>query len=644
MPIAMPATQARVTCPPSCDPGAPDLGAGPVAATQPCRGRHGWSGRWAALALAAALGAGTFGADLAMAQSTGASSPQRAVPTGRVIVHWRDGATAVAPMAAGGDRVQRLSARLRLQGLQPGRSITERLQVVTAQGLTSAQLVERLSRDPDVVSVEVDRRLKRAQAAPNDPRFASWPLAQGGPVAGQWYLKAPDATLVSATNAVGGWTLSTGRRAVVVAVLDTGVRFDHPDLLPLAQGGNLLTGRDFIAGDDATRTTDGAATGGTRFATAADGDGRDGDPTDPGDFLTRAEIDANADVFAAPGEECLVEPQSSWHGTQVAGLIGASTDNGRGVASVGRTVRVLPVRVLGKCGGYTSDIAAAMRWAAGLPVPGEPVNPTPAWVLNLSLGGGTGSCDQSPTLKTTVEEVTAAGAVVVVAAGNSNGQAVSRPANCPGAVAVGAVRHTGTKVGFSDLGPEIALMAPGGNCVNLNGDCLYPIVSTTNAGAQQPVAASEAYTDARNFAVGTSFSSPLVAGAAALILSVRPDLTAAQVRTALQAGARSFPAVDASLPVCRAPSAAVQDECNCTSTTCGAGLLDVERAVRAALTLPSGGLSRPDTSVTPTPPPPPPPAPSDGGGGGAVGAGWVLALFAAAAALGAGRRRRSVPA
>ena len=155
------------------------------------------------------------------------------------------------------------------------------------------------------------------------------------------------------------------------------------------------------------------------------------------------------------------------------------------MASVGRNVRVLPVRVLGKCGGFDSDIIAAMRWAAGLAVAGVPANPTPARVLNLSLGGD-GACTAA--YVSAVADVMAAGAVVVAAAGNSAGHAVSTPANCPGVIAVAGLRHAGTKVGFSDLGPEIALSAPAGNCVDIgvNDPCRYPILTTANPGAMAP--------------------------------------------------------------------------------------------------------------------------------------------------------------
>ena len=163
---------------------------------------------------------------------------------------------------------------------------------------------------------------------------------------------------------------------MVVAVLDTGIRYEHPDLKTVALGGNLLPGYDMIADVDV----------------ANDGGGRDADPSDPGDWLTLAEVNQAGGPFF----QCdTVASDSSWHGTQTSGLIGALTNNGVGIASVGRTVRVLPVRVLGKCGGFDSDIAAGIRWAAGLAVAGVPTNPTPAKVINMSLGGS-GACSTRP--------------------------------------------------------------------------------------------------------------------------------------------------------------------------------------------------------------------------------------------------------
>ena len=190
------------------------------------------------------------------------------------------------------------------------------------------------------------------------------------------------------------------------------------------------------------------------------------------------------------------------------------------------------MRVLGKCGGFDSDIVDAMQWAAGITVPGAPVNRYPARIINMSLGG-TGSC--GGLYPAVINELATLGVIVVVSAGNE-GDAVSSPANCPGVVAVAGLRHIGTKVGFSNLGPEIALSAPGGNCVNVSGGpCLFSIDTTVNSGTTVP--ASNIYTNQANFNVGTSFSAPLVAGVASLMLGVDQNLTPGLIRARLQEGA-----------------------------------------------------------------------------------------------------------
>jgi hypothetical protein len=279
---------------------------------------------------------------------------------------------------------------------------------------------------------------------------------------------------------------------------------------------------------------------------------------------------------------------SSWHGTQVSGIIAAITNNGIGMASVGPNLRVLPVRVLGKCGGFDSDIIAGMRWAAGLPVPGVPANPYPARVINMSLGGP-GSCRAG--YADAISEILAQGTVIVVAAGNSAGHALSSPANCSGVIGVAALRHVGTKVGFSDLGLDVAISAPGGNCINVTAGspCLYPILSTSDAGTTIPV--KPIYTDSFNFSVGTSFAAPLVSGTAALILSVQPALTPQQVRLVLQATAQTFPTTGGDngdgtpVPQCTVPqydsfgNPVDQLQCYCTPYTCGAGMLNAGAAL-----------------------------------------------------------------
>lgn len=298
-----------------------------------------------------------------------------------------------------------------------------------------------------------------------------------------------------------------------------------------------------------------------------------------GDYVTAAE--SRTSTFS----DC--EPSnSSWHGTSTASLVGALANNG-GMVGAAPGVKVLPVRVLGKCYGSDSDIQAAMLWAAGIPVPGVPDNPNPARVINMSLGGS-GSCSAS--YQDVVNRVRSVGTVIVAAAGNSAGGPVSTPGNCDGVIAVLALLWIpGAKVGFSDLGPEISIAAPGGNCINIAAGtaCLYPILAATDIGTQGALASS--WTDSFNASLGTSYSSPLVAGVAGLMFSARPSLSPDQVRMAMRATARPFPTSgsdngpDDTAPVaqCRAPvSGTDQYQCYCTTALCGAGMLDAGKDCR----------------------------------------------------------------
>ncbi|MDT7834076.1 S8 family serine peptidase [Aquabacterium sp. OR-4] len=473
---------------------------------------------------------------------------------GRVIVQYRRGATLLAASPRRAQHAAAMGRRLSLP-LTDGRALGERMQGLRGKGLSSSALAARLAVQADVEWAVVDGR-KSTAAVPNDPFFGDNQTSVT-PVVGQWYLRAADSTLVSATNAVAAWDITTGLASVTVAVLDTGVRFDHPDL-----AGKLHPGYDFV-----------------RSAIDSDSSsGADGDASDPGDAIG-----------------CSTSSKSSWHGTQVAGLVAAATDNGLGVAGIGRNVMVLPVRVLGQCGsGYDSDIIAGMRWAAGLSndssctsasTPSATCNPNPAKVINMSLGGS-GSCSSS--YQTTLTELVNAGVAVVVAAGNDAGHAVNSPANCTGAIGVAGVRHAGTKVGYSNLGPQIALAAPAGNCVNVStgSACLYPLMTTTNLGSTAP--GSNGYSDSFTTSLGTSFASPLVAGTVALMRSLAPGMTPAQLKTALQGSARAFPSTggtDSTVTSCRAPTATDQLECYCTTSTCGAGMLDTAAAVVQAQAL-----------------------------------------------------------
>ena len=463
-----------------------------------------------------------------------------------------------------GNQASRSEALARRTGLtvQLRRQISDRL-VATHIDLAdrdATQALAALRADPQVEYVALDHR-RYPHATPNDSLFS-----------GQWYLQTAQ---VSSVNAVAAWDHELGSNGVVIAVLDTGVLYDHPDLGRADRGGKLLPGFDFVSGT----------------AQANDGDGRDANPSDPGDWVN----DADRSNTAFTGCEI---SNSSWHGTRVAGMVGALTNNASGVAGLDWNSFILPVRVLGKCGGIDSDILAGMRWAGGLHVDGVADNPTPARILNMSLGAD-GVCE--PSYRDVINELTARKVLVVISAGNE-GTVVSSPANCPGVAAVAAIRHVGSKVGFSSLGPEVTIAAPGGNCVNVNGGpCLFSLDTTSNNGTTTP--GTHSFTDQINNNLGTSFSAPIVSGIAALMLSRNANLSTAQMLARLREGARPFPNFvvgDNTVQACHVPADAQDfqlEQCLCTTSTCGAGMVDASNSVVAA-DRPIAAVSLP-TNVSP---------------------------------------------
>ena len=494
--------------------------------------------------------------------------------TDRLIIKWRSDVNSANSTQFDDELKQ--AGRKAGNSVRAHRSLGGRLHVLqleqTQQGTELAQTLAQWRADPRVALAEPDRRVHAHTFTPNDPLYA-----------GQWYLQSQQA---AATRTHVAWDNSTGgsniASSVIVAVIDSGVRFDHPDLRRAAAGGKLLPGYDFVSADK-----------GNVFLTANDGDGWDADPSDPGDFLSAADLASStyAGKKCGAGTNKDQPTRSSWHGTRVAGLIGADTNNALGIAGAAYNVRIQPLRALGKCGGYDSDVIAAMYWAAGLSIPAPllqgapPVNTTPAQVINMSLGG-LGSC--SATYTQAVADITAKGVLIVASAGNEGGP-VDIPANCAGVLAVAGLRHVGTKVGYSNLGPEVGIAAPAGNCVNTGATepCLFSLGTTTDSGSQGPVGPD--YTNAYNYNVGTSFSSPLAAAAVALMRAVNPSLTPKQLVARLQASARAFPATSDTVPTpvaCHTPagSSDVQSsECLCTTSVCGAGMLDTGAAVTLAL-------------------------------------------------------------
>jgi serine protease len=315
------------------------------------------------------------------------------------------------------------------------------------------------------------------QVPPGDPLFA-------GPN-GQWWLQPAGGSNANAAiadrlrgvaNFQTAW-LQASFAPVVVAVLDTGITA-HADLV-----GRVLPGYDFVAA--------------VEFAN--DGNGRDGDPSDPGDWVSAADT-ANS-VFSS----CSVG-DSSWHGTIVAGMIAANVNNGIGGAGVQWGASILPVRVAGKCGAEVADIVDGMRWAAGLAVVGAPANPNPARVVNISFGGSA-ACGFA--YQSAVDELRAAGVVVVAAAGNGSGNP-TRPASCSGVVGVAGLNRDGFKNTFSNFGAQLAASGiaavAGDDSTGAWGSVLADsgLVTLTNLGRTVPGAAGYARL------YGTSFAVPQV--------------------------------------------------------------------------------------------------------------------------------------
>ena len=463
-------------------------------------------------------GAGVRALAIGLLMSVAAAQALAADTTDRIIVKYRTApATALAQSAQlhGADLP---AARLGVT-LSHLRTTALGSQVLKVDRRMSIDEATQLARDiaasdPNVEFAEPDRMM-RALFVPNDTRYNE-----------QWqYFEA-----AGGLNLPAAWEKSTGT-GVVVGVVDTGYR-PHADL-----AANILPGYDFISD----------------VPTANDGNGRDNDPSDPGDWINAGEC--------GPGDPTAFE-SSSWHGTHVSGTIAAVTNNSNGVAGVAFNAKVVPARVLGKCGGFTSDIADAIVWVSGGSVSGVPANANPARVINISLGG-TGACDN--TTQSAINSARTRNTVVVVAAGNSNQNASGfTPANCTGVITVAAVGRTGGKAFYSNFGATVEVAAPGGDT---SAGTANGILSTLNAGSTTPGADSYA------FYQGTSMATPHVVGVVALMLSVKPTLTPDQVLSILQSTARPFPA---------------------TCSQCGSGIVDANAAVDAAI----GGVVTPPGGPT----------------------------------------------
>jgi serine protease len=372
------------------------------------------------------------------------------------------------------------------------------------------QVLVAFARNAAVEYVEPDRMM-RALLTPNDTNFSS-----------QWDLTDP----TGGVNQTAAWDIATGS-GIRVAVIDTGIT-PHSDLT-----GQTVGGYDFISDSAAAR----------------DGNARDSNPNDEGDWYGSNECGIG---FPASN--------SSWHGTHVTGTVAALTNNARGVASMAYGAKVVPVRVLGKCGGSVSDIVDAITWASGGAVTGVPTNANVAKVLSLSLGGG-GACGS---FQAAITGARNRGSVFVVAAGNENQNVTnSSPANCSGVISVAATTRAGARASYSNFGSTIVISAPGGAGTGGTAD----ILSTLNTGTTTQ--GSETYA----YYAGTSMATPHVSALAAAIFSINSGLTPDQVKNFITANARPLPG-------------------SC-SGGCGAGIINAQATLAAVS---GGGANTPPTA------------------------------------------------
>jgi serine protease len=418
---------------------------------------------------AAASAASSNVVTLATSLKMNASSIAPDTSTDRFIIRYKTGTVERVSTTAAQSKLDRLASafparahHLRRMGIGSDVVTTERkLNAKEAKAFMRA-----IASDPNVEYVEPDT-VMTIGSTPDDPLYSK-----------QWALSSNQkpGIITAGIRAEGAWDMANGA-GVVIGVVDSGIT-SHSDLNP-----NVLPGYDFTNGTYGNRG---------------------GDGTQPGN---------------KPGENCRI----TWHGTHVAGITAAVSNNGTGIAGIAPGAKVVSARTVTNCnGGTMSDMADGITWAAGGTVPNVPVNPNPAKVINLSLQGY-GLCQTS--LQNAIDYATGRGAVVVVISGNYSTDASKiQPANCHNVITVGAINSNSTRWVSSDFGPTVDIAAPGSG-----------IWSTYNNGTTAP--STEGY----GILDGTSQAAPMVSGVAALVQSIAPTpLTVAEMGTLIQQTAQPF--------------------------------------------------------------------------------------------------------
>jgi len=543
---------------------------------------------WRRAGASVACLASMLGGYVTAAAAASPANTAQAQYTGDLIIKWRDDTSGTRKTLSASEASNRLLSVAQAAGstLQVKRTLATNAQLMHT-GLTDAASIQasadKIAQDARVAYVVPDRIL-RPNTVPNDPLFAT-----------QNNLASP--TLVpGGINAASAWSITLGSPNIVVAVVDTGYT-DHPDL-----AGKILQGYNFISDP----------------ARAGNSFGRGTDAHDLGDGVTSSTWQ---NISGCTSNDVA---NSSWHGTEVTSVLAASTNNLLDIAGVGWNTRVVPVRVSGKCGALLSDTVDGMLWAGGIAVSGVPTNANPARVVNVSLGS-VSQCSAAE--QDAVNQLAARGTIVVAAAGNEAAQSVDAPANCAGAIAVTAHVDSGENASYANVGPQVALSAPGGGCGNSK-----VVTSTTPATCAEPVSVIQADSNDGTQTVGnpvvksvagTSFSTPETAGTIALMLSVQPQLSNAQVLAGLKQTARPHPS---------------GTFCAVNSGICGAGLLDTAGAVSYAQNTAPAGIGSGTTGSTGSS------GSTSTSGGGGGGGGGAVPLAGAALLLAVGlvcQRRRS---
>ncbi|MEW7972174.1 MAG: S8 family peptidase [Candidatus Thiodiazotropha endolucinida] len=414
-----------------------------------------------------------------------------------------------------GGGVQRLKLKERA-GVVASRAVVEsQMSDQQRQKLDTLLAIKALQKRSDVDYAEPNY-IVRPSVTPNDEYYSL-----------QWHY--PQINLPQA------WDITTGDNSVVVAVIDTGVLLGHPEM-----SGQLVAGYDFISDAES----------------AGDGDGIDSNPNDEGDAVQEG-------------------ASSSFHGTHVAGTIAARTNDSRGAAGVAWDSRIMPIRVLGKNGGNTLDLAEGIRYAAGLSNASGTLPAQRADIINMSLGGNA----DSQTTREAVAAARAEGVIMIAAAGNENTSQLSYPASNPGVVSVSAVDINRNLAFYSNYGSMIDVAAPGGDLrLDLNGDSRPDGV--LSAGGDD---SSDTLSYQLVFYNGTSMAAPHIAGVAALMKAAYPAMTPAEFDVMLAGGELTSDLGDTG-----------RDDLY------GHGLIDAFKAVDAAQQRGGGGvLVNPALSVNP---------------------------------------------